>query len=505
MKAIYSLRAKLLSIALLLTMMHAPSAKAGGPVGVDGGWVVNSDGSPGLTPAQCSAYTAAGVGWLRIEFRLVNNNTTWNSTMLSYYDTVINNARAAGLQINGLIDNTSWPGGQSIWDANNYENTGGNGANSYTTSFATGAVNPIVAHFHDRIKQYEIWNEPSTWTTQNGTQYTGASFMYPSVYAQLVTSAWIAVHETLGISDCKVITGGIFGHTTLPSNDPNYANQNSGASWLTSMFQMGNNSVVNCFNSARSKYGQYPMDGYGEHLYIDYNIQTTSADVSQYFGLVRNAYRAYDTSARANTYMTEFGWNSSQCGVTYQADNLATAFSTMNVGGSGAYIKYASWFTWKDGGAGDYGVLYSNGTQKPDYANFVFWETYQGYWSDGTLDTVIQNYFNGHGGQAKLGNAFDNGGSAFVHKWTGGSFWADVQDFTGGANGSTTIFETGFGGNPTYQVNSLNGFWAWYMTHGGMSTFGCPNNDQYAYNNGYRQDFQVHYLTWDPTNGVVQH
>src|SRR5215472_12768610 len=81
-----------------LTWYCLSSLQAAGPIGVDGGWVINNSGGILLTPSLCSSYTAAGVGWLRVNMRLVNGNTNWNSTMLGYYDTAINNAAAAGIQ-----------------------------------------------------------------------------------------------------------------------------------------------------------------------------------------------------------------------------------------------------------------------------------------------------------------------------------------------------------------------------------------------------------------------
>jgi hypothetical protein len=271
-----------------LICLNAFPAKAAGPIGVDGGWVIDNSGNILLTPSLCSSYTANGVGWLRVNMRLVNGNTAWNSTMLGYYDTAINNAKAAGIQCVILMGGEAWNGGQSSWNANNHENnSGANGDNSYIDGFVSGAVNPIVAHFHDRVKVYEIWNEPSTWTTHNGSTYSGATFMYPSCYSWMLTKSWQEVHKVLGFNDCTVISGGIFGTTDLPSTDPNYVTENSGAGWLTRVFQQGNSSAVNSFLSNRNSYGVYPADGYGQHLYIDYNIQTTTSDVSTYGNAVR--------------------------------------------------------------------------------------------------------------------------------------------------------------------------------------------------------------------------
>src|SRR5579885_1510184 len=408
----------------LFTLGMLFSTKGAGPIGVDGGWVVSNNGGINLTPSVAAAYTANGVGWLRIEFRLVNGYTNWNSTMLGYYDQAINNAVAAGLQVDGLIDYTSWPGGQSAWNANNHENTGGNGDNAYVDGFAANAVNPIVAHFHDRIKLWEIWNEPSTWSSHSGSTYSGGTFVYPSVYSWMLTKSWQQVHKVLGYNDCTVISGGIFGTTDLSPSDPNYDYQNSGAYWLHNVFTQGNSTAVNSFLSNRNTYGVYPADGYGQHLYIDYNTQTTTSHVSNYGNLVRNVYTSYDSTSKG-TYMTEFGWNTTYVSQSVQAANLTTTFNWCNVGATGAYVKYASWFTWQDGGAGNFGLIDSSGNHKISYGNFGNEAHYEGRTAinNGGQDTRIVNYFNGRG-QAILGNPFNNGGSAYVHNWGG----AQVQD-----------------------------------------------------------------------------
>jgi len=499
MRSLINPRLNPISLVLAAGALLTVSARAAGPIGVDGGWVVSNGGAVYLSPSIAAAYSANGVGWLRIEFRLVNGYTNWNSTMLGYYDTAINNAIAAGLQVDALIDYTSWPGSQSTWNANNHENTSGNGDNSYVDNFAANAVNPIVAHFHDRIKLYEIWNEPSTWSTHSGSTYSGGTFVYPSVYSWMLTKSWQQVHVTLGYTDCKVISGGIFGHTDLAGTDPNYNSENSGAGWLTRVFQQGTSSAVNSFLSSKNTYGTYPADGYGQHLYIDYNIQTTSGDVSTYGGLVRSAYTAYDSSSKG-TYMTEFGWTTANVTQSIQAANLTTTFNWCNVGATSAYVKYASWFTWQDGGAGDYGLVDSSGNHKTSYGNFGSEANYQGRTAinNGGQNANILNYFNGRG-QAILGNPFDHGGSAYVHSWGG----ANVQDYNGGSDKGNTVFDSTWG---TFHVDDTRGMWTYYQQNGGVGTFGIPKNEEYAVTGGDQQDFANGFLFWDSaTNGVTWH
>jgi hypothetical protein len=54
-----SSRAWLFGYALPLTLacLNLPSARAAGPIGVDGGWVIDNSGNCLLTPSLCSAYT----------------------------------------------------------------------------------------------------------------------------------------------------------------------------------------------------------------------------------------------------------------------------------------------------------------------------------------------------------------------------------------------------------------------------------------------------------------
>ncbi len=215
-------RARLFCFALLTTLAVslALSARAAGPLAADTGWTIDNSGNLLLTATKCSQLVANGVGWQRIGMRLIPGHTNMDSTMLGYYDNVINTARAAGIQVLILVNNESYSGSQSAWDANNNENTGGNGDNSYIDGWIANSFVPVVQHFHDRVKVYEIWNEPSTWSSHSGNTYSGASFMYPSCYSWLLTKSWQQVHKVLNYSDCKVVSGGIFGTTDLANTDP---------------------------------------------------------------------------------------------------------------------------------------------------------------------------------------------------------------------------------------------------------------------------------------------
>ena len=107
------------AILLLILAAYTRLAHGSGPNGVDIGWAVNNDGSILLTQAKCAALAQAGTGWLRVSMRLIPGHNTWDPDLFALYDTAVNNARQAGLQVILLIDGESWRGGQSAWTANN--------------------------------------------------------------------------------------------------------------------------------------------------------------------------------------------------------------------------------------------------------------------------------------------------------------------------------------------------------------------------------------------------
>ncbi len=103
-------------VALLGFAWHT---QGGGPYGADNGWSVDhNSGAVYLTSTVAGQMSKGETGWIRIAMFLVKGHTSWDSTVLGYYDTAVNNARRAGLQVLMLIDGGSWPGGQAAWYAN---------------------------------------------------------------------------------------------------------------------------------------------------------------------------------------------------------------------------------------------------------------------------------------------------------------------------------------------------------------------------------------------------
>src|SRR5258708_4707725 len=200
--------------------------------GLQGGWAVNDSGQIQFTPSLSSEYAIiqqAGAGWVRINFRLgacfsdwttpttTCQSTAYAQTASSIYDTVVNNALSNHLTVLGLLSNESWPGTQADWTANNTENTGGDGSNTYIQVFAASAAGYLATHFAGKITQWEVWNEPNAWTSNPSPGvYTGGSYIYPSNFAWLLKDSYTAIKN--GNASDVVISGGLFG--TDPSGTP---------------------------------------------------------------------------------------------------------------------------------------------------------------------------------------------------------------------------------------------------------------------------------------------
>jgi hypothetical protein len=135
---------------------------ASGPQGTQAGQPIDDSGNILITDAVADRLAQSGAGWVRVNFRL-GPYPSDTAAFYSAYDTIVNRLRSRGLQIVGLLCNEGWPGSQSDWTANNWENTGGDGYNNYIDQFGY-AFGRMAAHWEGQIKHWEIWNEPNCWS-----------------------------------------------------------------------------------------------------------------------------------------------------------------------------------------------------------------------------------------------------------------------------------------------------------------------------------------------------
>jgi hypothetical protein len=358
-------------VAASFLLSWSPATAAPDP-GLQGGWAVNDSGYvsfPHSTYDQLWMVDSAGAGWVRINFRLSGCFSNWTSTQTCRGD-----------------------GDQSQWTANNTENTGGNGNNTYIGNFVSNAAKPLANHFKTRITEWEIWNEPNAWWFNQGTVYSGGSFLYPSNYAQLLKRSRDAIKSIS--PSARIIFGGLLAHDAdavqatvvdeqgrvrrvrkrgdVPSRRPEDAgNQQdqrggepsgdqavsaaalpcpdavgtTGASYLRDTYNMGR-------RKARWKAGDYPFHHVGQHLYLTQGSNVSACLIRNYLQDLRNVMLEPANEGPSTTkkiHVTEIGWEAGDDAASRdrQRANLQTAFQEFSAQ-SKANVVRAYWFNVQD-------------------------------------------------------------------------------------------------------------------------------------------------------------
>jgi hypothetical protein len=320
--------------------------------GLQAGWAIDDTGNVNFTSSfslQNKYMHEAEASWIRLNFRLGACYKDWVSrgcngrTALETYDEVLDIAAAHGFQVLGLIGHEAWPGQQEDWNANNAEHTGGDGDNPYLRHLGDDAATVLATAFKDKIRYWEVWNEPNAWTERDDQgRPKGGSFIYPSGFAWALTRTYEAIK--LARPDAVVISGGLFGHdlgdsAILFSRDQCPTGVPSGADYLCATYEMG-------LRHGGWQEGYYPFDHVGQHLYIDGGRATSEEKLRMYLEEIRDAYLQYEgAETRKTTYITEFGWSTKDLSQELQAENLMIAFDTFRQVG---YVARAYWFHAQD-------------------------------------------------------------------------------------------------------------------------------------------------------------
>jgi hypothetical protein len=188
--------------------------------GIQGGWAIDDAGQVAFAHGllgQLPLIQASGAGWVRINFRLGAAFRNWTDpgagghTALERYDVVVDDARARGLQVLGLLSNDSWVGSQGEWTAGAAELGQGNGDNAYLHAFSQQAAVVLARHFLGRIDTWEVWNEPNAWLANPlPGVYQGDTFLYPSNFAWLLRHVYEDT-RLAGVTGLTLVAGGVTG------------------------------------------------------------------------------------------------------------------------------------------------------------------------------------------------------------------------------------------------------------------------------------------------------
>lgn len=463
---------------LLMVLISGVPLPAAGPHGTQPGQPLTDSGYVALTDQVAQALADTGAGFVRVNFRLgpyMSDTPAWYAT----YDAIVDRLRSRGLEVIALMTNEAWPGGQAQWSANAYETTGGNGWNPYLNNWCNFFLR-AATHWSGKIRYWELWNEPDC-----------LAVIYPSNFGALLANAYdLARTNNLPV---QIISGGVCGPADWCV---------CGADYIAATYKV---SIENTgwFSQMKNKWGTYPLDHIGFHIYPNCNTYLNTTWLSNYFQQVRNAYAAYEGSGTAKKmWLTEVGWQTDGSGCkTTEAIQASNLTSMMGVANGKSYIKHVNWFFLKDEPAADlyFGVFRPTGLneadKKPAWASLKTASTYEGRWSaGGKINQPILDYFNANG-HAQMGNPFDNGGSAWVHNWTFGP----VQDYEGGSIGPAIVVDSadGVGCAVTGVFRDA------MLVHHAALEF--PLGDRFSTGEGERQNFECGYVTWSPAGGTQVH
>jgi hypothetical protein len=100
----------------------------------------------------------------------------------------------------------------------------------------------------------------------------------------------------------------------------------------------------------------YPLDGIGQHIYVDQGTTTSAAKIAAYLAAVRAVPLEHPSALPPPTWITEVGWATNHVSYAVQAANLRLAYAEF---AATPYVTVPFWFQLRDIAAANlyYGLL----------------------------------------------------------------------------------------------------------------------------------------------------
>lgn len=469
----------ILGVAGVLVGVH--TTLAAGPFGVQMGQPLDDAGNILLNETYAAALADTGAGVVRVNFRLgpySSDTPAWYAA----YDGIVDRLRSRGIEIIALMTNEAWPGWYGQWQENSYEAAGGNGWNPYLQAWCNFFLR-AATRWQGKIKYWELWNEPDC-----------LAVIYPSNYGALLANAFdLARTANLPV---EIISGGV---CAISCTDPTY-----GPAYIKKTYDVSINQT-GWFTQMKTKWGTYPLDHIGFHIYPSCNGTLNTSWLSSYFDCVRAAYVQYEgANTPKKLFLTEIGWmtNHNNVGDCYTTEATAASNITAahNLAQSKSYIKAVTYFFLQDIPLANlyFGVFrtgaLTEANKKPGWSTLKTRLTYEGRLTvGGAVNQPILSYYEARG-HAQMGNPYDNGGTALVHNWNFGP----VQDFDWGQLGRLTVFDSA----DAVGCAVKGSFWETIVTGNNHTDLEFPLSDEMTTINGLRQNFEGGYLLRNGTGAV---
>lgn len=311
---------------------------------IDPGWVVAN----GEIVDSFATVDSLGVAWVRINFRLdawssVDDATPHGSEGLTWfqaYDRVIDEYVARGYQVYGLINDEA------------VDSPHPHGSDAWIGDYVATAVK-IVDHFKDRVRVYEVINEPNDWAGGTTARFT------PRAFAKILQDTYLAVKHHDGHIDERcwqvdLVSGPLFSF-----------DGNSSADYLAQTYAIGRNELA--WDWTKANAGSFPLDGIGYHLYVAQGPESSLADVraSMHANLdeVWNVVVANEGAATGKQFwISEYGFQAKLVGDDGQAARLEAGFNALRDYGN---VALGVFFTLNDFGGLGWGVISETGQRRP--------------------------------------------------------------------------------------------------------------------------------------------
>lgn len=280
--------------------------------------------------------------WVRLNF--IGDDWTASSSATKKYNQIIDAYRAKRINILGLI------GAQSV--AGGYDRAK---PDDFTKKYVD-AADAIINRFGDRVKAYELFNEPNDWAGGTNAQVP------PDLFAKYLGRIYRKIKIDQKKLDIILNSGPVFSH-----------DQDTGASYLEQTYSAGKNlsDPEANWTKIKAEAGSYPLDGIGYHIYVAQGMN----DQGQVEPKIRENLNAFKSIIATldpgkKIWISEFGWGTGIGRVTeeVQALNLEKAFALFK---SEPTVRMAMWFTLMDFDPVEWGLLRGDGVKKKAWEKFI--------------------------------------------------------------------------------------------------------------------------------------
>ena len=443
-----------------------------GKMGLDGNRPIDM-GSGALAPqmATPAIMSDTGAAFVRVNFVL----GPWNApddatphagrTWFQAYDAIVDGLRSQGLGVYGLVGVESTRAGDpgDRFRAQGPDASADQWLDTYARDFVL-----IAQHFAGRVRLFESFNEPNDWHAGN------SAWMHPYWFAKLLKIVYQKVKIDAHI-DVTLVSGPLLTHDLPGGGD-------DGTFYLDQTYLLGR--TFHDWEQFQTDHGTYPLDDIGYHIYVGNTAENTPQDVqaiyTRYLNAIMGTIKRYEGQLTdKGLHVSEYGFTSDN-GEDLQATKMQAAFRTLRDSRS---VKTASWFCLQDFPGSAYGLYRAGaltaGNRKAAYATFKALtgesapaQSKVGYDAQGNFYPEIADAYQRNGGEAKLGQPFDNGGTEYVHRWGAGV----VQDFRT-AGGALSIIMRRDGTAQAYMLTGIIRH-RYLYTHGGAEgRLGYPTAD----------------------------